>query len=168
MLTTTSASAQRYIAIDALLLGLVAALPALSHVLPFPAYYIDPMRILLFSSLFFTQNRANTVIMAMLMPMVSVVFSGHPPFPKAILISLELLTNIAVFFYFYQERRLHIALALFGSMVLSKVAYYIGKWLFLQWGWVEGVLVSTPLSYQLATISFLTVLGVLSLRNLSK
>ena len=48
--------------LDILLLFAVFFLTALAHTLPFPVYYLDPMRLLLFTGFFFSKNKYNGLI----------------------------------------------------------------------------------------------------------
>jgi hypothetical protein len=67
-------------------------LPGLTHVLPVPLYLIDPMRLLLFLTLI-TTHRVNSLVLAASIPFLSTLFSGHPVFPKNILIAACILSE---------------------------------------------------------------------------
>jgi len=75
---------------------IVIFLPAISHMMPFPLFYLDPMRLVLLGVYFVTRNEKNAYIIAMGLPIFSMLYSGHPVFYKAILISFV----FSIFFTF--------------------------------------------------------------------
>jgi hypothetical protein len=125
-------------------------LPGLTHVLPVPLYMIDPMRLLLFLTLL-TTNPMNSLVLAASIPFLSTLFSGHPVFPKNILISAELSLNVMVF-YWIMGKKDSLLLAGSISIISAKVFYYVLKYGFITAGFLGGVLISTPLEYQLIPI----------------
>lgn len=137
-------------------LGIIAAiylLPGLTHILPVPLYMIDPMRLLLFLTLI-TTNRMNSLVLAASIPFLSTLFSGHPVFPKNILISAELSLNVMVF-HWIMGKKDSLLLAGAASILSAKVFYYVLKYGFITAGFLGGVLISTPLEYQLIPIIIL-------------
>jgi hypothetical protein len=142
--------------VDALLLTVVFFIPALSHLTPFPLYVLDPMRLVMFAGLILTRHQTNALLLAIVIPMVSTLISGHPPFYKAILISIELAANLLMFTYAQGRWPRYTIGVLIGSIVLSKVLYYAFKFVFIQAQLVSGPLVSTPLYIQLLTASLVT------------
>ena len=137
-------------------LGIIAAiylLPGLTHILPVPLYMIDPMRLLLFLTLI-TTNRMNSLVLAASIPFLSTLFSGHPVFPKNILISAELSLNVMVF-HWIMGKKDSLLLAGTASILSAKVFYYVVKYGFITAGFLGGVLISTPLEYQLIPIIIL-------------
>ena len=73
--------AVRTVSLDALLCAAVVAVPALSHAAAFPFYLFDPMRLLLFVAILFSSRR-NALLMAVWMPLLAMMTSGHPVFPE--------------------------------------------------------------------------------------
>jgi predicted tellurium resistance membrane protein TerC len=88
----------------------------------------------------------------------SALVSGHPPMFKAILISIELSVNILLFVQLLKHTKLHMALALFLSIIASKLVYYGLKVAFINFGFVEGELITTNLWMQLGTAVFVTMI----------
>lgn len=147
----------RNIAIDLGILVCIYFIPALSHVAPFPLYLLDPMRIFMLAGYLLTRQNANAYLLAITIPLFSALVSGHPPLFKAILISVELSVNILLFVQLVNRTKLHIALALFLSIIGSKLVYYALKYAFINFGFVEGELITTGLWMQLGTVVFVTV-----------
>ncbi len=149
-------------------LGIILAiylLPGLTHVLPLPLYMIDPMRLLLFLTLLTTQ-RMNSLVLAATIPFLSTLFSGHPVFPKTILISAELSLNVMVF-HWIMGKKDSLMFAGAVSILSAKLFYYLLKFGFITAGFLGGVLISTPLGYQLIPLIVLPLVlfGLDKLRN---
>ena len=133
--------------LDLLVVTTVYLVPSASHMLGLPLYLVDPMRLLLFFTVL-TTGRTNVLFMALSLPFFSTLFSGHPVFPKNILISLELITNASLF-YWLVGRGSQQWLAGAISVLLSKVVYYSLKALILGLGLMSGALISTVWYFQL-------------------
>jgi len=133
-------------------------LPGLTHVLPVPLYLIDPMRMLLFLTLI-TTHRVNSLVLAASIPFLSTLFSGHPVFPKNILIAAELSLNVMVFHWILGKKD-SLIMAGVVSILSAKVFYYALKFGFISAGLLGGVLVSTPLGYQLMPLIVLPLILV--------
>ena len=136
------------IVVDFFLLCIAYFIPTISHVLTFPLYIFDPMRIILLIGLLMTKNKNNSLVMAVSIPFFSTLVAGHPLLMKSLLIGIELTTNILLFLYILNKAKLHVFFAIFGSIVLSKIVYYSFKFLFLKLGILDGNLISTPLLIQ--------------------
>lgn len=143
---------------DILILTLVYFIPALSHVTPMPIYLLDPMRILLFTGFLLSRNNTNAIILAITIPLVSTIVTGHPPFFKAILISVELFTNIWLFVFLLSKLNWKAPLLLLISIIASKVIYYALKFLFINLSLIDGALITTDLLIQLGTVAFITLI----------
>ena len=149
-------------------LGIILAiylLPGLTHVLPVPLYMIDPMRLLLFLTLL-TTHRMNSLVLAATLPFLSTLFSGHPDFPKNILISAELSLNVMVFHWMIGKKD-SLIFAGAVSILSAKVFYYLLKYGCITAGFLGGALISTPLGYQLIPLIVLPFIlfGLDKLRN---
>ena len=147
----------RNITIDIVIFACIFFIPALSHVAPFPLYLLDPMRILLFTGYLLSRQNANALLLALLIPLFSALVTGHPPFFKAVLISIELMANLLLFFQLINRTKLNIALSLFLSMVASKLVYYGMKVIFIRSGLIEWELITTNLWLQLGTGVFISL-----------
>jgi len=162
---TGISSTYKSLIIDFVIILIIFFIPTISHILPFPLYILDPMRILVFITLIFSNNKTNTIIIAMLIPVFSMIFTGHPTFWKSFLISTELLINILIFFSLYQKVKIPLWASVLISIIVSKLIYYCLKYLFINLGLIEGSLISTPLLTQLLTVGILTILAVLMFRK---
>jgi hypothetical protein len=147
----------RTISLDALLCAAVVAVPALSHAAAFPFYLFDPMRLLLFVAILGTSRR-NALLMAVWMPLLAMMTSGHPVFPKVVLIQGELVLNTLLFHALIHRGRGFFPAAAV-SVIASKAAYYGAKFVLLRAAWLGGDLVATAWTYQAATLLFILLAG---------
>jgi len=143
---------------DLLVLLLVYFIPALSHLSPFPLYYLDPMRVLLFAAWLISRNNGNAFILAATIPVFSSLVTGHPVFYKSLLISFELLINIGCFVWMIKKLAWHPGIIIFICAVVSKAGYYLFKYIFLTAGLLTGSLKATDLDVQLCTVAGLSLL----------
>ena len=143
--------------IDILILGLVIFIPSLSHLLPFPMYFLDPMRLMLLASYILSKNPTNSYVLAFVIPLISYFITGHPVLPKALLISAELVVNISLFIILIKNFGDQIFLTMFVSIIFSKVIYYILKFSLLNMGVLDGSLFSTSLVIQFIIGIFVTI-----------
>ena len=147
----------RTMSLNVLLCAGVVAIPALSHALALPLYRLEPMRLLLFAAILFS-GRRNALVMAVAMPLVSFLTSGHPVFPKVLLIQGELVINTLIFFALCRNAK-HFAPAAAISVLVSKIVYYGAKFILIKTALMDGRLVATPWPYQLMALSFVIVGG---------
>lgn len=147
----------RTISLDAILCAAVVAVPALSHAAAYPFYLFDPMRLLLFVAIL-GSSRRNALLMAIWMPLLAMLTSGHPVFPKVMIIQGELVLNTLIF-HALASRSVSFVPAAAVSVITSKVAYYATKYLLIRAALQGGDLVATPWSYQLATLAFILLVG---------
>ena len=150
----------RTISLDVLLCAAVVAVPALSHAAALPFYLFDPMRLLLFVAIV-GSSRRNALLMAVWMPLLAMLTSGHPVFPKVVLIQGELVLNTLLFFGFAQGANRFVPAAA-GSILASKAAYYAAKFILIRVSLLSGDLIATSWIYQLATLSFILLFGGLA------
>lgn len=143
---------------DVLVLLMVYFIPALSHITPFPLYYLDPMRLMLFAAYLISRNNANAFVLAATIPVFSSLITGHPVFYKSLLISVELLIHLGCFIWMAKKIKWHPAIVFFIAAVISKLCYYLFKYIFLKAGLLSGSLQATGLDIQLCTISGLSIL----------
>jgi len=133
--------------------------PAMTHTLGLPIYLLEPMRIMLILSIAHT-NKFNTYVLAIILPMVSFLFSGHPVFPKVILVMIEFVINISLFFailnligknFIINNAKIGFInfIAMLLSIIISKVIYYLSKYLLISLFANDWELFSTPVYIQL-------------------
>lgn len=133
--------------IDFTLLVFIYFIPAISHLFAFPIYYLDPMRIALVVALLFTSKR-NAFLIALTLPVFSYAISSHPQIMKAFLLSAELIINLGVFLILTKKIN-NIFISFFVGVLISKVVYYLLKFISINLGLIEDKLFSTPIYYQI-------------------
>ena len=164
---------------DAVALLFVLVVPALSHLTAVPFYLLDPMRL---GALLASRSRVNGLVLAVALPLFSCAISGHPVFPKCLVIATELSVNVLLFsclVHAFTARlssgagdgasvdlsgrvlSFRIGLAAFISILLSKTVYYGLKALVLGTGLMQMELVSTALWVQLVVAVLISVLFAL-------
>ena len=148
---------------DATAILVIYLVPTISHLLSFPVYLFEPMRIMLFISLAHFR-KSNAYLIALTLPLFSYLVSSHPLPPKMVLITLELMLNVYLFF-FIRDKLKNIFAASFLSILLSKSVYYLLKFGLLSFAILEGSLVSTPLYIQLIVSVLLSTYLLLILRK---
>lgn len=141
--------------IDLGLLLFIYILPPVSHLLAFPVYYLDPMRIALVVSLMFA-SRKNSLLIASTLPIFSFIISSHPQFIKSLLLSVELILNLGIFFLLSKHLK-NIFTAFFVSILLTKIYYYLTKYTLINLTLINETLFSTPIYYQIGTAVLLSL-----------
>ncbi len=137
-------------AFDIMALAVIYLVPVFSHLFAIPIYYAEPMRLMLVLAIMFTSQR-NVFIIAITMPLFSMMVSGHPVFYKALIMSGELLFNAFLYFLLVDKiKNKFTSMAL--SIAMSKGAYYGLKILLLQLALMNGDLIATPIIFQLGVI----------------
>ncbi len=136
-------------------------IPAMSHLLPFPLYILEPMRVFLFIGYLLSKNTPNALFLAFTIPLFSLATTGHPVFYKAFLISVELVINIYLFHLLMNRAKYPVFISLALSTVVSKIGYYIAKYIFIQLAILKGTLISTNLFLQMATLLVLSAIFAL-------
>ena len=154
-----------YVIFDILALAFIYLVPTISHMLSFPLYLIEPMRIALILALVHTTKR-NAYIIALTLPIFSYLVSAHPVFYKMLLISGELVLNVWLF-YFILSKTKNAFVSILSAIVTSKAIYYIAKFiavaLILKTG--ESI-IATSLTIQVATtLVFSVYLGLMFRRR---
>ena len=132
---------------DAAAVLFVFAVPALSHLTSVPFYLLDPMRMAVLGALLFSKNWKNALVLALALPLFSFAVSGHPVYPKFLLIAVELSANVLLFAWL--SRKMNAGIAAFVSILLSKVLYYGLKAAVLSAGLLQAELISTTIWWQL-------------------
>ncbi|NQV40753.1 MAG: hypothetical protein HQ506_00225 [Candidatus Marinimicrobia bacterium] len=151
---TVPDSLARTILIDALVLVSFYLTIVFAHLLPFPLYKLDPMKILVLITVVYS-NRGNALGMAAALPILSFLSTGHPVFPKFMIMSLELIVFAFVFIALSQNKSSGLVTFL-GAVLISKGVYYLIKAGAIALGFLDQVLISTDLYTQ---IQALVILG---------
>jgi hypothetical protein len=130
-------------------LAFIFLVPAISHLTSMPVYLIEPMRLMLILALVHT-TKNNAYLLAFALPLFSMILSGHPAFPKMVLIAFELSLNVFLF-YVLVRRLKSVFPAILGSIILSKALYYLLKFMLISFAVIQTELISTPIVVQLIT-----------------
>lgn len=134
------------VAVDALLLTAACLVPVASHAFSLPLYQLNPMALCLLLGMALVGDRRNGVLLAVLMPVVSMLVTGMPVPAKCLCMVAELLTIVAV--YALMSNRIRPLLSVLTAMLCGKVVYYLLKALIIS----QAVLVGTSVWLQMATI----------------
>lgn len=129
-------------------------LPEISILLNIPFYLFEPMRIIIVISMVHS-SKNNAYLLALLLPLFSLLLSGHPSFFKTFILSGDLLLNIFLYFKLnksYDNKFLCMVI----SIAASKIAYYLFKYLLIELSFIEGKLIATPIYLQLIIIVVLS------------
>jgi len=149
---------------DLLALTFIFYLPAISHLLSFPLYLLEPMRIVIILSLVHS-TKNNSILLAALLPVFSFVISSHPHLLKSILISAELFLNVILFLFIYKKLG-NAFYSMLMSILASKLFYYFIKYFLISFQILDSELISTPIYLQIImTIIFSTYAFVILNKN---
>ena len=96
-LTCNKPALLRTALVDITLLAVVSLIPTLSHLTALPLYQINPMMLVLLSGMLLVRGRANAILLAVLLPVVSMVAVGMPTPLKALCMVAEMLTVVSIF-----------------------------------------------------------------------
>jgi hypothetical protein len=152
---------------DVSALAFIYLVPTISHLISLPVYLIEPMRLMLILALVHT-NKKNAYLLAVTMPVFSMIISGHPVLPKMILIAMELSLNVFLF-YALSKKMKHIFPAILLSIFFSKIIYYIFKFILIQLTVINTELFATPILVQvITTLVFSIYLVVFYKKNQSQ
>ena len=125
--------------------------PTLSHLASVPLYKFEPMRCVLLANLLVTGNKKNAYFMSMTLPLFSFCVGGHPIYIKALLMTIELFTNVLLF-DIISNRQKNYSVVIAISIILSKLLYYLLKYLSIVLGFLAGPLITTNLFVQFVVI----------------
>ena len=153
MTTDTSLNINRgkikSILFDIVALAFIYFVPTISHYLSVPLYLIEPMRLMLVLAMVHT-NRRNAYIIALTLPLFSLLISGHPVALKTVIMTIELVLNVWLFYTISKKWNNAFGVMLL-SIVLSKLVYYLLKFGLISMAVFDSELISTPIYLQLIT-----------------
>lgn len=139
--------------LDAISVFLAYIAPAVSHSMSMPLYLFDPMRLIVLMGFMIYRNKWNSCALAVTLPLVSFLLSGHPVAIKNGLIAVELLTNVMLL-SFMMGKRVNATVSLVTSIVASKCVYYALKFGVISVGLLNAELVATDWVYQVIVVAF--------------
>lgn len=133
---------------------LIYFVPEISRLLDIKLYLFEPMRVIIIIAMIHT-SKENAYTLAVLLPAASLFFSNHPSVIKTLILSGDLLLNI---FLYYSLIKFKINKFLLMSMciIASKLAYYLAKYLLIQFSVLKGHLIATPLYIQILIVIILS------------
>ena len=163
-MTTTiinKSSAARIALIDAVAIGIACLIPTLSHLTALPLYRLNPMMLVLLGGMLAVGDRRNAMLLAVLLPTVSMLAVGMPAPAKALCMVAEMLTLVSVATWLEHTRsrtadshgwswkRFAATTATtLCAMLCGKIVYYGLKALLLP----SAALVGTPIATQALTM----------------
>lgn len=136
----------RAIIFDVSALLFIFFVPAISHMLKLPVYFVEPMRLMLILMLLHTTKR-NAYVVALALPVFSFLISAHPVAPKMMLITAELVLNVFLF-YFLVNKLKSVPAAVLTSVIGSKAFYYLVKFGLINTAIISSGLVGIPIYMQ--------------------
>jgi hypothetical protein len=149
--------------IDFSALLLIYFVPALSHLISFPVYLVEPMRIMLILAMVHT-SRNNAYLLALTLPLFSFLVSAHPNIFKGLIMTGELVLNVWLF-YEISKRINNLFFSMMTAVILSKIVYYLLKLGIISFGLIESGLFATPIWLQIIMVVILSCYPVFFLRN---
>ncbi len=151
--------------IDLAILAGIYGMVSFSHLIAFPIYKLEPMKLFLLVAILFS-SRGNALFMAVTIPLTSTFLSGHPIFPKNLLIGIELMV-FAGMLTSSSSLLNSTTYKLLAALILSKLVYYGSKALIIALGWINMNLFSTSLTIQIQG-ALIVFLGYWFLSKLSR
>lgn len=148
--TTSRNTFSKSLILDIAGLTFIYMIPSLSHLLNVPLYLVEPMRVMLVLAIAHTTKR-NAYLIALTLPIFSYLTSAHPFLYKTVIITMELVLNVWLFYFLSSKWKNHFA-AIITSILFSKVFYYVMKFGLISYGIVNSKLISTPVYLQIITM----------------
>lgn len=145
---STILTIKRIVLLDAALLAAACLLPVFAHLTSFPLYQFNPMLLLLLSGMALCADRRNALLLAVLLPAVSMLAVGMPSPAKACCMMAEFGTVAALYGWLSQRGRMGAFAAVLLAMAAGKMVFYALKALVL----APAVLVGTSVWLQLAVL----------------
>lgn len=132
----------------------IYTLPAISHLINYPVYYFEPMKIMLILSIAHT-GKWSSIFIALTLPAFSFIISDHPSLLYSFIMTGELLVCVLLFFALI-KRVNNIFAAMSVAVIISKLFYFSVKFVLLQVSVINGELFTTPVLVQVFNIIVLS------------
>lgn len=162
---TNVKSISRTLIVDAALLATACLIPALSHLLAFPLYKLNPMLLVLMGGMLLVDSRWNAYIMALLVPFVTCLVVGMPTMSGALCIALEFATVVSVVSLAAPRAggRFWALLALtVGAILAGKGVYYLAKWLIVR---PDQLVTTSPLVQAVSVLAIAALFALVASRR---
>lgn len=134
--------------LDASLLAAACLLPAFAHLTALPLYQFNPMLLLLLAGMALVDDRRNAYLLALLLPLVSMLVTGMPTPAKALCMAAEYSVVAALYGWLSQHSRIGAFASVLVAMLAGKLCFYALKAAVL----APAVLIGTSLWLQLAVV----------------
>lgn len=136
--------------IDVVLLATACLIPTLSHITALPLYQLNPMLLVLMAGMLLVSDRRNAFLMAVLLPVVSMLAVGMPTPMKALCMVPEFLTVVAVSTLLQGKASRFVGRmgCMVAAIMCGKVVYYGLKAMLF----TSVTLISTPVLTQLLVV----------------
>lgn len=138
----------RVIILDVLLLSIIYLVPTMSHLIGFPLYLLDPMRLAVLGSLLIINDKKNSIVLAITLPLFSYCIASHPILYKNIIIAIELTANVILIDWFSNKWNNTFLYVLF-SIIISKLLYYSMKAAIISVGILKASVIDTSVWIQI-------------------
>lgn len=140
---------------DILALSVIYFMPAFVHLFAFPVYFIEPMRLFVVISMI-QLNKKNAYFLALTLPVFSFIISTHPVIYKSLIMTAELLLNVFLFFSLSSFVK-NVFVRMTVSVLVSKIVYYLLKYVFMSFALINGDFIATPFLAQITVLLLLSL-----------
>ena len=135
-----------FVALDAALVAMACLVPAASHLFAVPLFKFNPMLAVLLAGMLIGRDWRNSMVLAVLLPLVSSLLTGMPVAPKMVCMMAEMATVVGVFAMV--SRRWKALPAILTAIMAGKAVYYGLKAIVV----APAVLVGTDWKLQLLAV----------------
>lgn len=147
---------------DALLLASACLIPALSHLLAFPLYKLNPMLLVLMGGMMLVDSRWNAYLMALLVPFVTCLVVGMPTVSGAFCIALEFATVVSLTAPRAGGRFWALLALTVGAILAGKGVYYLAKWLIVR---PDQLVTTSPLVQAVSVVAIAALFALVASRR---
>jgi len=148
---------------DVVSLAFIYFIPAFSHLFNIPIYLVEPMRIMLILAMVHT-SKTNAYFIALTLPLFSFLISSHPNVFKGLIMTAELILNVWLFFEI-SKRMTNQFVSMISAILISKLVYYLLKFVLISFAVLESGLITTPIYLQVITSVIFSLYVFLILRK---
>lgn len=145
-MTTTTKPLVNLAILDTALLAVACLVPAASHLLAVPLYMLNPMLAVLLVGMLIGRDWRNSLVLALLLPLVSYLVVGMPTAPKMLCMMAEMVTLVSLFTVLV--KRWAVLPAVLAAVMAGKVVYYLLKMVVM----APVMIISTDWKVQVAVV----------------
>ncbi|MBT5268798.1 MAG: hypothetical protein HOL70_05060, partial [Candidatus Marinimicrobia bacterium] len=153
---------QRAVLTDVFVLSAFYLTTTFAHILSVPLYQLDPMKIIVLITVMYS-NRGNALMIALSLPILSFMSTGHPVAPKFLLMAGELMIFATIMSTYKSGHWI----VLFSAILVSKLGYYLLKAAVIWMGWLNQDLFATDFKSQALALIILSAVFyfLISMKN---